>query len=118
MVAHSDENDTPTLGLVEGRCVRFDEHLEEGGASIRIPHMGWNTISRKQESPILKDVPADAAFYFVHGYYVETAPEKGHRHKPLRYGVLRGVWAGRPVGHPVPPGKERAAGIEDPFQFL
>ena len=38
--------------------------------------MGWNTISRKQESPILKDVPADAAFYFVHGYYVETAPEK------------------------------------------
>ena len=53
MVAHSDENDTPTLGLVEGRCVRFDEHLEEGGASIRIPHMGWNTISRKQESPIL-----------------------------------------------------------------
>ena len=29
---HSDENDTPTLGLVEGRCVRFDEHLEEGGA--------------------------------------------------------------------------------------
>ena len=76
MVAHSDENDTPTLGLVEGRCVRFDEHLEEGGAPIRIPHMGWNTISRKQESPILKDVPADAAFYFVHGYYVETAPEK------------------------------------------
>ena len=65
MVAHSDENDTPTLGLVEGRCVRFDEHLEEGGAPIRIPHMGWNTISRKQESPILKDVPADAAFYFV-----------------------------------------------------
>ena len=76
MVAHSDENDTPTLGLVEGRCVRFDEHLEEGGASIRIPHMGWNTISRKQERPILKDVPADAAFYFVHSYYVETAPEK------------------------------------------
>ena len=38
--------------------------------------------------------------------------------KPLRYGVLRGVRAGRPVGHPVSPGKERAAGIEDPFQLL
>lgn len=53
---------TPTLGLVEGRCVRFDEHLEEGGAPIRIPHMGWNTISRKQESPILKDVPLTRPF--------------------------------------------------------
>ena len=76
MVEHSAENDTPTLGLVEGRCVRFNEGLREDGAPIRIPHMGWNTLSRKQESPILKAIPADAAFYFVHSYYVETAPEK------------------------------------------
>ncbi len=76
MVERSEENDTRTLGLVEGRCVRFDERLEEGGAPIRIPHMGWNTLSRKQESPILKDIPESAAFYFVHSYYVETAPEK------------------------------------------
>lgn len=47
MAAHSDENDTPTLGLVEGRYMRFDEHLEEGGAPIRIPHMGWNVIFHK-----------------------------------------------------------------------
>ncbi len=72
MVEHSDENDTPTLGLVEGRCVRFDERLEEDGAPIRIPHMGWNTLTRKQDSPILRDVPEEAAFYFVHSYYVET----------------------------------------------
>ena len=76
MVEHSDENDTPTLGLVRGRCVRFDERMQENNESIRIPHMGWNTLSRKQENPILAGIPEDAAFYFVHSYYVETAPEK------------------------------------------
>ena len=74
--------------------------------------MGWNTISRKQESPILKDVPADAAFYFVHGYYVETAPEKVIATSCYGTEFLRGVWAGRPVGHPVPPGKERRPGLK------
>ena len=75
MVAHSDENDTPTLGLVEGRCVRFDEHLEEGGAPIRIPHMGWNSLNvKKPDDPLFRGIPAEARFYFVHSYYVKPDP--------------------------------------------
>ena len=31
MVAHSDENDTPTLGLVEGRCVRSTSTWRKAG---------------------------------------------------------------------------------------
>ena len=69
MVAHSDENDTPTLGLVEGRCVRFDERLEEGGAPIRIPHMGWNTIS-PTESDLFRGFTIEEFVYFVHSFYV------------------------------------------------
>lgn len=76
MVDYSEENDTPTLGLVPGRCVRFDASLTDADATIRIPHMGWNTLSSKRKSPILAGIPDDAAFYFVHSYYVETAPEK------------------------------------------
>ncbi len=76
MMEYSEENETPTLGLTPGRCVRFANDLtDEDGRPLRIPHMGWNTLARRKESPLLAGVPADAAFYFVHSYYVETAPE-------------------------------------------
>lgn len=77
MLARSEENDTQTLGFVEGECCRFSPTLTEepGGAPIRIPHMGWNTLDACCQSPLLEGIPADAAFYFVHSYYVRTAPE-------------------------------------------
>jgi len=72
----SDENSTRTLGLVPGRCRRFDPALRDQGSwPIRIPHMGWNALRHKQPSPLLRGLPADAQFYFVHGYYVECPPE-------------------------------------------
>ena len=78
MLDHSAENNTPTLGLVSGQRRRFDEGLrDESGVPIRIPHMGWNTLSVKRPSPLFEGVPVDAAFYFVHSYYAVPAnPEK------------------------------------------
>lgn len=99
MMEYSEENETPTLGLTPGRCVRFARDLtDEDGRPLRIPHMGWNTLARRKESPLLAGVPADAAFYFVHSYYVETAPE--HVIASSMYGVefcavhgRDGLWA-------------------------
>ena len=76
LLEYSEENDTKTLGLVPGSCVRFDENLhDEEGEPIRIPHMGWNGYSLKQPCRLFKDIPTDAEFYFVHGYYCQPAPE-------------------------------------------
>ena len=76
MLDRSEENNTQTLGLVSGTCRRFAENLtDEAGIPIRIPHMGWNTLSMKRESALLAGIPDDAAFYFVHSYYVDTVPE-------------------------------------------
>lgn len=72
MLDRSEENDTPTLGLVHGVCRRFDPLLQDSGLPVRIPHMGWNTLSVHRRSTLLEGVPAEAAFYFVHSYYVET----------------------------------------------
>ena len=72
----SDENTTRTLGLVTGRCRRFEPELrEQDGRPIRIPHMGWNSLHRKRPSPLLQGIPQDAQVYFVHSYYVECPPE-------------------------------------------
>ena len=35
--------------------------------------MGWNTVSKRAEAPILADTPEDSHFYFVHSYYVRPA---------------------------------------------
>ncbi|MDR2503379.1 MAG: imidazole glycerol phosphate synthase subunit HisH [Deltaproteobacteria bacterium] len=76
LLEHSEENDTPTLGLIPGRSRRFDPALrEEDGAPIAIPHMGWNALRRRRPSPLFAGIAPEAEFYFVHGYYVEVAPE-------------------------------------------
>jgi glutamine amidotransferase len=36
----------------------------------KVPHMGWNTVSKKCDAPILRDTPDGTHFYFVHSYYV------------------------------------------------
>ncbi len=58
------------LDVIPGKVVRFKSNL-------KIPHMGWNTIKKvkseklKVKNDILKTIPDDAYFYFVHSYYVK-----------------------------------------------
>lgn len=60
---HSEEDDTPCLGLLSGRVSRLPE-----SPGIRVPHMGWNTLQATRESPLLRGITADAHAYFVHSY--------------------------------------------------
>ncbi len=76
LLEKSAENSTKTLGLVQGECVQFTKDLcEEDGEPIRIPHMGWNSLTHKQDCLLFKDVPKDAEFYFVHSYFVRPHEE-------------------------------------------
>ncbi|GAB60951.1 MAG: imidazole glycerol phosphate synthase subunit HisH [Candidatus Jettenia sp.] len=59
------------LGVIPGKVIRFDFSENEKNAELKIPHMGWNQIKCKKENiPILKDIPDNAYMYFVHSYYV------------------------------------------------
>lgn len=49
------------LGLVPGRC----ERLPDG---VKLPHIGWNTVSQPRPSKLFDGIPQDTAFYFVHAY--------------------------------------------------
>ncbi len=73
MLDYSEENNTQTLGIIEGKCVKFPDNLKDHDEDIRIPHMGWNNINIKKQSPLFKDIAENAQFYFVHSYYVEVA---------------------------------------------
>lgn len=76
LLDYSEENDTTALGLVPGQCRLFDSSLQdEAGQTIRVPHMGWNTLTVRKPSPLLQGISSQAAFYFVHSYYVDVADE-------------------------------------------
>ncbi|MFA7442363.1 MAG: imidazole glycerol phosphate synthase subunit HisH, partial [Lysobacteraceae bacterium] len=52
-----------TLGLLAGRVTKLPE-----ATGIRIPHMGWNQLAIRRESPLLAGIESGAACYFVHSY--------------------------------------------------
>ena len=68
----SEEGNTQCLGLVKGKIKHFfniDNSLKQKG--IKVPHMGWNNLERKvSDCSILKNVPENADFYFVHSYVI------------------------------------------------
>lgn len=76
LLEKSEEGPTRTLSLFKGESRRFKEDLrEENGEMIKVPHMGWNGLKIVKDSPLLKDVPRDAEFYFVHSYYAVPEDE-------------------------------------------
>lgn len=64
MCAHSTENNTPCLGIFEEQVKQF-KPLE---ATIKVPQIGWNTISNLK-SVLFNGVAENSYAYFVHGYY-------------------------------------------------
>ena len=55
------------LGLLQGRVRMFDP------GHAKIPHMGWNELQIKKSCGVLKDIPDNSHFYFVHSYYADCS---------------------------------------------
>ncbi|MEO6212257.1 MAG: imidazole glycerol phosphate synthase subunit HisH [Vicinamibacterales bacterium] len=51
------------LGVMRGSCTRI-----AAAAPLKVPHVGWNRLTRSRDSALLHDVPADAHVYFTHAY--------------------------------------------------
>ena len=53
------------LDLFAGKVVGF--HTNNG---LKVPHMGWNHIEKKKDSPFLEGISSGDYVYFVHSFYV------------------------------------------------
>jgi glutamine amidotransferase len=75
LLDHSEEQDTPGLGLIPGRVRRFqlDGQLQPDGSRYKVPQMGWNRVRQSLPHPVWAGVPDDSWFYFVHSYYAAPA---------------------------------------------
>ncbi len=66
---YSEENDTECLGVIPQKVRRFVPQKHDD----KVPHMGWNQISRSENS-FLPASTEGAYAYFVHSYFVENGP--------------------------------------------
>lgn len=84
----SEEGDTPGLGLLPGKVVRFrlDDQLQADGSRFKVPQMGWNRVNQTLSHPLWNNIPDGSYFYFVHSYY--AVPENPqHTAGETQYGA-------------------------------
>jgi glutamine amidotransferase len=65
LTRYSEEGNSDLLGVFPLNTVHFNQEM-----NLKIPHMGWNTVSVIQNHPLFLHVDQDSYFYFVHSYYV------------------------------------------------
>jgi glutamine amidotransferase len=91
----TEGQDTPGLGFIPGQV----RHLRSFGCRLRVPHVGWNGITRtRTDDHLMAGIPDGTDFYFVHSYafapqdqaYVLATTDYG---VPVTAAVRRGhVW--------------------------
>ena len=69
LMERTDEGDAPCLDIIPGDVKRLPP-------TLKVPHMGWNTVHLEVGGPLFQDIPQDSHFYFVHSYYVEPKEEQ------------------------------------------
>jgi imidazole glycerol-phosphate synthase subunit HisH len=88
LLDHSEEQDTPGLGVIRGRVRRFrlEGRLQPDGSRYKVPQMGWNRVRQAQPHALWAGIADGAWFYFVHSFYAEPS-EARHSAGLTDYGV-------------------------------
>ena len=87
LLDHSEEQDTPGLGLIPGTVRRFqlEGRVQGDGSRFKVPQMGWNRVRQEFAHPLWTGIPDDSWFYFVHSFYAAPS-EARHSAGTTEYG--------------------------------
>lgn len=95
-------NGKPILGICLGMQLFYETSYEDGEWEgigllkgsvnripdmVKVPHMGWNTIQKHQESPLFHNISEDPFVYFVHSYAIGGNYEKDTLVSSSQYGI-------------------------------
>ncbi len=97
------------LNIFRGKVKRFPAGL---APSLKIPHMGWNTIQVKRPMPLFEGIKSDDHVYFVHSYYVEPEePEAICTETPYGFSFVSSVTKGKVFACQFHPEKSQKVGL-------
>jgi glutamine amidotransferase len=99
---HSEEGDTPGLGILPGTVVRLQ-------GDVKIPHMGWNTIQGTEG--FLRPFE-NRYFYFVHSFACVPAEKDVAARTTHEKPFVSAVSAGNVIGVQFHPEKSSHDGLE------
>lgn len=92
VIKEAAANRTPFLGICLGLQLMFERSEESAGVTglgllkgeilkipesqgLKIPHIGWNSLTYPNEGRLFKGIPENSYVYFVHSYYLKAADE-------------------------------------------
>jgi glutamine amidotransferase len=104
------------LDIIKGKVVRFkgpafDTPHSTLGA-LKVPHMGWNSLTFKKRPPALIDVPENSHVYFVHSFHV-VPEDKAVIATTTPYGIsfVSSIWKDNLLAVQFHPEKSQALGL-------
>ena len=59
------------LGILPGEIIRIP-----ADGALKIPHIGWNSLSYPNKGRLFKGIPEQSYVYFVHSFYLKAHDEK------------------------------------------
>ena len=77
LLDHSEEGNTPGLGLIHGNVVKFSllGQIQADGSRFKVPQMGWNQVNFKSHEgvfhPVWGNIANGSYFYFVHSFFAK-----------------------------------------------
>ncbi len=97
------------LDIIKGRVVRFKG---PAFAELKVPHMGWNSLSFKRKAPALQEIPDNSNVYFVHSYHV-VPEDKDVIATTTTYGIefVSSIWKDNIFATQFHPEKSQALGL-------
>ncbi|MDE1568822.1 imidazole glycerol phosphate synthase subunit HisH [Aquabacter sp. P-9] len=113
-----EHGETAGLGWIKGEVVR----IEPTDPSLKIPHMGWNTLTLERVHPLFDGIPTGRDglhAYFVHSYHMHVA-DPADRLATTEYGgtVTAAVARGNVAGTQFHPEKSQKLGLALLANFL
>lgn len=103
--SEEDFSGNESVGIFKGRVTRFK-------TGLAVPHIGWNGVNLKKDSPVFKGISADTKFYFVHSYHVVPEDESVILTTTnYDYDFVSSVQKGNIIGTQFHPEKSGDAGI-------
>lgn len=58
------------LGILKGKIVRIPD-----GEGLKVPHIGWNSLSYPNKGRLYEGIPENSFVYFVHSFYLQAQEE-------------------------------------------